>query len=385
MFTYEEFFITNFLYLHIKKKIYFYKHLCFSDYMYLCLYTFKYGYYENDLEKFGLLGDYTTAPEMGRLFVLCIGRQLKQIEFFLKKIHIIEIGAGSGLLARDLILFLNSVNISFSCYLIYEKSTFLRFKQRSLLADLCSFCNIKWIATSLFFFNCAVFGFVLLNEVFDAFPVDFFYIKNFVFYEQYVIYSKNFYFYFYFFKPTNLLKYFFFDIYFFLNRKCIYVSELHFSYFLFLYFLNIIIKIGYIFIFDYGTCLKDFFISSRSAGTLRVYEKHCMHYSFFQNFGLVDITSNVNFTFLLYFAKFLFTFCFFYLIFSSFLFKCGLVYILKKKLKHNFFSKFLLINEVKNLVLTDEMGTIFKTVILKRKLMLKLLCQYSIGLIIYFS
>ena len=42
--------------------------ISFTDYMQLVLYTPEYGYYASNSQKFGLNGDFITAPELSSLF-----------------------------------------------------------------------------------------------------------------------------------------------------------------------------------------------------------------------------------------------------------------------------------------------------------------------------
>src|SRR5690348_3526964 len=70
----------------------------FSTFMDLALYTPDLGYYTNGSQKFGPDGDFTTAPELSPvLFGKCV---LPVIQDFT---HILEFGAGSGVLAKSLL------------------------------------------------------------------------------------------------------------------------------------------------------------------------------------------------------------------------------------------------------------------------------------------
>ena len=91
-----------------------------------CLYDKKKGYYMNS-NPFGITGDFTTAPNISRLFSEMIA--IWTISFWEslgspKKFNLIELGAGNGEMMKVMIesfkrfpLFLNNCNI-----LIYEKS-----------------------------------------------------------------------------------------------------------------------------------------------------------------------------------------------------------------------------------------------------------------------
>jgi len=43
-------------------------HLAFSRYMHIALYEPNLGYYSSDIEKFGVAGDFITAPEISPFF-----------------------------------------------------------------------------------------------------------------------------------------------------------------------------------------------------------------------------------------------------------------------------------------------------------------------------
>ncbi len=91
-----------------------------------CLYDKKYGYYMKS-NPFGIKGDFTTAPNISRLFSEMIA--IWTISFWESlgspnKFNLIELGAGNGEMMRLMIesfkrfpSFKNSCNI-----LIYEKS-----------------------------------------------------------------------------------------------------------------------------------------------------------------------------------------------------------------------------------------------------------------------
>lgn len=365
MLNYREFFITNFLFYYIKKQIVLIKFLKFSDFFYICLYTYKLGYYENELEKFGFTGSFTTASEIGKIFSLCLARQLKQISFYFKFFYLIEIGAGSGLLAKALILSLNKFGVTFSGYFIFEKSNSLRIIQKENLKNFLVVFNVCWFNK----FSKFLTGVILVNEVFDALSPDLYIIKNFVFYEKCVSFSKRYGFYFYFLKATFFSKLFFFDFFFFFKQKNIYYIEYHINYFNLLHFLYSTLTVGYIFIFDYG-CIS--FTSLLSKITLRSFFKNQMSDVIFKNIGICDITTNVNFTYLLFFSEFLGFICCSYVCFSYFLFNCGLIYLLPR-LFLVYSLNFKVVKEINMLVSSAEMGSVYKAMILSKKMSISLL------------
>src|SRR5450755_2170773 len=77
--------------------------LSFERFMDMALYAPGLGYYSAGAHKLGDGGDFTTAPEVSRLFGACIARQCAEILGALKGGSILEIGAGSGRLAVDIL------------------------------------------------------------------------------------------------------------------------------------------------------------------------------------------------------------------------------------------------------------------------------------------
>ena len=75
----------------------------FSQYMEMALYEPEMGYYSAGLQKFGEGGDFVTAPQLGNVFASCLARQIQQIADEIADYEIIEAGAGSGILAADLL------------------------------------------------------------------------------------------------------------------------------------------------------------------------------------------------------------------------------------------------------------------------------------------
>lgn len=84
--------------------------ISFADYMQQILYTPVLGYYSGPLVKLGEAGDFTTAPEMTDLY----GRTLAQAMIPLLRQtggNILELGAGTGKLAFDILTALADAGI----------------------------------------------------------------------------------------------------------------------------------------------------------------------------------------------------------------------------------------------------------------------------------
>src|SRR5512141_1545375 len=96
----------------------------FDRYMELALYTPGLGYYAGGARKFGdssTGGDFVTAPEISPLFASALASQVVQA-FGQLPARIVEFGAGSGVLARDLLDALSRRGVPVEQYAIVELS-----------------------------------------------------------------------------------------------------------------------------------------------------------------------------------------------------------------------------------------------------------------------
>lgn len=139
----------------------------FARYMELALYAPGLGYYSAGSRKFGAAGDFITAPELSPLFGRCLARQVAQL-IAQGLPEVLEIGAGSGALAADLLHELASCGTLPERYLILEVSGELRERQRATLAARAPGCleRVQWLEVLPPRMNAVVIG----NEVLDAIP-----------------------------------------------------------------------------------------------------------------------------------------------------------------------------------------------------------------------
>jgi len=143
--------------------------LPFERFMELALYAPGLGYYSAGSTKFGVAGDFVTAPELSPLFGRCVARQVEEILTAIGGGSILEIGAGGGALAAELLTALASRDALPERYLILERSAELRDRQARLPGERLPALNgrIGWLdelpATGFV-------GVVLANEVLDAIP-----------------------------------------------------------------------------------------------------------------------------------------------------------------------------------------------------------------------
>ena len=137
----------------------------FDRYMELALYAPGLGYYAAGARKFGggaAGGDFVTAPEISPLFARSLAAQLAQL-FEQVPARIVEFGAGTGRLARDLLSALDARGVAVEGYSIVELSADLRQRQRQLLGD----ARVQWLEAPPEGFT----GAIVANEVLDVMPV----------------------------------------------------------------------------------------------------------------------------------------------------------------------------------------------------------------------
>lgn len=140
----------------------------FARFMDLALYTPKLGYYFSDAEIFGESGDFVTAPELTPLFGRAIAGAARKI-MALCAPRILEVGAGTGRLALDVLNELDASGDLPESYAILEHSETLRARQKKTLGKDSPrwFDRVKWIDETPERFD----GLVFANEVLDAMPV----------------------------------------------------------------------------------------------------------------------------------------------------------------------------------------------------------------------
>ncbi|RMD46489.1 MAG: methyltransferase, partial [Aquificota bacterium] len=114
--------------------------ISFRDFMDMALYYPELGYYTSPKTKIGGFGDFFTASELDRAFGELLGKQFTEIyeKLNVKPFQIVELGAGKGYLAHDILKYLkeNYPDIyKNSEYIIIEKSPYHIQVQKEILKD----------------------------------------------------------------------------------------------------------------------------------------------------------------------------------------------------------------------------------------------------------
>ena len=141
--------------------------MSFAQFMERVLYAPGMGYYVAGARKFGAAGDFVTAPEMSALFGQALASQVSQV-MALSQPHVLEVGAGSGRLAADLLLELERLGALPDEYAILDLSADLRQRQQQTIAAAAPhlISRVKWLDQLPENFS----GAIVANELLDAMP-----------------------------------------------------------------------------------------------------------------------------------------------------------------------------------------------------------------------
>jgi SAM-dependent MidA family methyltransferase len=150
--------------------------ISFARFMELALYQPGLGYYTAGARKFGSNGDFVTAPELSPLFSRCMATQCAEVLSASGGGDILEVGAGSGLMAADILNELEALDQLPGRYLILEVSADLRERQLATLTAHAArhLARVAWLDE----LPAALRGVIVANEVLDALPVDRFSIRS---------------------------------------------------------------------------------------------------------------------------------------------------------------------------------------------------------------
>jgi len=141
--------------------------MSFARFMEQVLYRPALGYYAAGARKFGAAGDFVTAPEMSALFGRSLARQVKEVLIASSPV-VLEVGAGSGRLAADLLLELERLGSLPEHYFILDLSADLRERQQQTIAAAVPhlLSRVSWLDRLPEHFS----GAVVANELLDAMP-----------------------------------------------------------------------------------------------------------------------------------------------------------------------------------------------------------------------
>jgi SAM-dependent MidA family methyltransferase len=272
--------------------------ISFARFMELALYHPTLGYYMGSLPKLGEQGDFVTAPEISPLFAHCLGRQCVQVFSELGLSDILEIGAGSGKLAGDLLLFLEKKGVLPKRYQILEISPYLRQRQQAWLKVQIPhlFYLIEWLVD---WPPHPIKGVVFANEVVDALPVHRFLWTQDSIQEMRVTYDEQGFAWHVAPLESLALKVRLerLKLDYFAAAEC-YESEICLDLAAWMNKLSAVLRQGLILLIDYGFPAHAYYHPERCQGTFLCYYQHRAHAKPFTLVGLQDLTASVDFSLL---------------------------------------------------------------------------------------
>ena len=324
--------------------------ISFARYMELALYAPGLGYYSAGAEKFGSAGDFVTAPHLSPLFARCLARQISQV-LSITSGNILEVGAGTGKLACDLLSELETHNAAPTHYFILEVSSDLRSRQQASIGMLPKMLaqRVQWLDKLPQHFA----GMILANEVFDALPVHVVAWRSKGLYERGVAFADGKFHW----EERPLDKGELFNAASTLNVVADYVSEIHLAARGLMRSLAALLDQGVILVSDYGFGAAEYYHPQRNQGTLMCHYRQQAHDDPFYRPGLQDVTSHVNFSALAESAEELRLLG--YTTQTQFLVNCGITEILGETAPDD--AAYLpLVSAAQKLLSPAEMGELFK-------------------------
>jgi len=148
----------------------------FDEFMDAALYAPHGGYYERGAAVLGRAGDFYTASDASSAFGEMLAEQIAECQGYCGpgSFDIVELGAGKGTLAADLLgrlLARHGALYRRLNYWIVEKSAAMRSSQRDVLSGRALEGKIRWADSIEQVRPGGVVGCVLANELYDALPV----------------------------------------------------------------------------------------------------------------------------------------------------------------------------------------------------------------------
>lgn len=279
--------------------------LTFAEYMDLVLSHPQYGYYAAGESQIGVSGDFFTAASLGKDFGELLAIQFAEIWEIMGKpepFTLLEIGAGTGAMAVDILQYLAehySDLFSVTNYTIIEQSKSLRERQKQEQEkSAVALPNLSWQSWDEIPDDTLV-GCLFSNELIDAFPVHIVTVSDNKLKEIYVTFTDG--------KFTEITgeistakiaEYFeLISINFpSFDYPDGYRTEVNLSALKWLETVASKLKRGYLLTIDYGYPAAKYYHPQRHQGTLQCYYQHRRHYNPYINLGVQDITAHVNFT-----------------------------------------------------------------------------------------
>ncbi|HEX7952803.1 MAG TPA: SAM-dependent methyltransferase [Burkholderiales bacterium] len=330
----------------------------FARFMERALYAPGLGYYVAGATKLGDEGDFVTAPEISPLFGRALAHQIAQL-MQRSAGQVIELGAGSGAMAADILDELHGLGCLPQRYAILEPSPQLVTRQQDLLRQRHPVLSgrIEWLSAPPARFD----GVVIANEVLDALPVHLVAWRKDGVFERGVGWQDGFVWAERPLAPGALRA----------AAEAIgaatgYVSEIALLAPALVGSLSAAVGTGALLLIDYGFGRREYYHPQRVQGTLMCHYRHRAHGDAFHLPGLQDLSAHVDFTAIAEAGIDAGMKLLGYTTQAHFLVNCGITRLLEQHPEQAPIPRMVLSAGVQKLLSPAEMGELFKVIALGR-------------------
>jgi SAM-dependent MidA family methyltransferase len=273
--------------------------ITFAEYMELTLYTPQLGYYARSSQRIGSQGDFFTSPHLGRDYGELLAIQVVQMWQLLGESQlftVVEMGAGQGLLASDMLRYWQQHQpklLASLDYIIIETAPAMVASQQRLLSD----WPVRWSNWAELPEEELV-GCVFANELIDALPVHQVMIEDGELKEVYVsstaeqqlveqVAELS---------TTKLQQYFEMANIQIGDYAAGYRTEVNLAAMDLIKTIAQKMRCGYLLLIDYGYNADRYYNPMRDQGTLQCYYQHRHHNDPYIHIGNQDLTAHVDFS-----------------------------------------------------------------------------------------
>jgi len=281
----------------------------FVQYMDWVLYDPQSGYYAANRAKIGAAGDFFTAPHVSHDFGELLAEQFQEMWQRLGcpvPFTLVEMGAGQGIIAADVLTYARSRHPDFFQalqYLIVEKAAAHIAEQQQRLQAFTEAGKLQWLELAEIRPN-SITGCFFSNELVDALPVHRVVLENQQLREIYVQVQRH---------DSGAVQFqevidqpsterlaAYFDL---VGIELTpgrypegYRSEVNLAALDWLQEVAARLERGYLLTIDYGYSAAQYYSPGRNQGTLQCYYQHSFHDDPYLHIGRQDLTAHVDFT-----------------------------------------------------------------------------------------